>query len=104
MRWVHPISCCDDTREYDSYDDSNVYTCIVCRNLSNRPTRLEQNVSNLQESNKLLIKLLENKENKCSDLKSFLNNRPNDKQLNRNQDANNSEVMSHYQPQLEKVF
>ena len=92
MRWVHPVSCCGDTREDASYE--GIYTCIVCRNISDRLTRLEQNVSNLQESNKLLIKLLETKENECSDLRSFLNNMPKNKHINCNREADLPNVRS----------
>ena len=70
----------------DSY--KGIYTCTACHNISDRLIRLEQIDSNLQESNKLLIKLLETKENECSDVRSILNNMPKDKHTNCNQEAN----------------
>ena len=98
MRWVHPFSCCKDSDE----DASSVgqYACSICRTFSTRLSNIERAVENIQCLNKDLIRLLEAKEQECSDLRKLLQ----DKDIlflpvqNRNEDIHQSVPVSHVLP------
>ena len=70
MTWVHPTSCCGDTKEDAKH--LGFYTCSHCRNLSNRLTNIENLFENLQNVNKDLIRQLEDKEQECKTLRLLL--------------------------------
>ena len=70
MRWVHPVSCCGDNKK--DVELVGIYSCIVCRGLSDRLANIEKTIANLQDTNKTLIRLLEDKENECSSLRKLL--------------------------------
>ena len=70
MKWVHPISCCNDL-EQDA-DHAGVYTCSSCRTISEHLLNLEKTVDTLHTMNKDLIRLLEPKEQECADLRKLL--------------------------------
>ena len=70
MKWMHPMACCGDSEE-----DANhlgFYTCILCRNLSDRLNNIEKTVENLHHVNKDLIRVLEDREQECKTLRKLL--------------------------------
>ena len=67
---VHPVSCCGDNKK--DVELVGIYSCIVCRGLSDRLANIEKTIANLQDTNKTLIRLLQDKENECSSLRKLL--------------------------------
>ena len=98
MRWVHPVSCCKDTEE----DASSVgqYACSICRTFSTCLSNIEKAVENIQCLNKDLIRLLEAKEQECSDLRKLLQEKdiPFLPVHNQNEDIHRSVPVSHVSP------
>ena len=56
MKWVHPISCCNDIEQDANH--AGVYTCSLSRTISERLLNLEKTVDTLHTMNKDLIRLL----------------------------------------------